>query len=94
MQMFPFNEKLDYYLNCMCACVCVCEILEDALKTLPLQHYQQQPCSFTLWGGGLVAKTCLTLATPQTVALQVPPSVGFPRQEYWSMLPFHSFTVT
>ena len=25
--------------------------------------------------------------TPQTVAHQAPPSMGFPRQEYWSGLP-------
>ena len=29
-------------------------------------------------------------ATPWTVAHQVPPSVGYPRQEYWSELPFHT----
>ena len=29
-------------------------------------------------------------ATPWTVALQAPPSVGFSRQEYWSALPFPS----
>ena len=29
-------------------------------------------------------------ATPQTVAYQVPPSMGFSRQEYWSGLPFPS----
>ena len=28
--------------------------------------------------------------TPWTVALQAPLSVGFPRQEYWSGLPFPS----
>ena len=33
-------------------------------------------------GGGLVAKSCLTLATPWTVAHQAPLSVGFSRQEY------------
>ena len=27
-------------------------------------------------------------ATPWTVACQVPLSMGFPRQEYWSVLPF------
>ena len=30
------------------------------------------------------------LATPWTVAYQAPPSMGFSRQEYWSMLPFSS----
>ena len=29
-------------------------------------------------------------ATPQTVAHQTPPSMGFSRQEYWSGLPFPS----
>ena len=29
-------------------------------------------------------------ATPQTVAYQVPPSMGFSRQEYWGGLPFPS----
>ena len=29
-------------------------------------------------------------ATPGTVALQAPPSMGFSRQEYWSGLPFPS----
>ena len=29
-------------------------------------------------------------ATPWTVAYQVPPSMGFSRQEYWSALPFPS----
>ena len=41
-------------------------------------------------GGGLVAKLCSTLATPWTVARQAPLSMGFSRQEYWSILPFLS----
>ena len=41
-------------------------------------------------GGGLVAKSCLTLAPPWTVARQAPLSMGFSRQEYWSGLPFPS----
>ena len=40
--------------------------------------------------GGLVAKLCLTFATPWTVACQAPLSMGFSRQEYWSALPFPS----
>ena len=39
-------------------------------------------------GDGLVTKFCLTLVTLWTVACQAPLSVGFPRQEYWSGLPF------
>ena len=41
-------------------------------------------------GGGLVAKSCLTLVTPWTVVCQAPLSMGFSRQEYWSGLPFPS----
>ena len=41
-------------------------------------------------GGGLVAKSYLTLVTPWTVACQDPLSTGFSREEYWSGLPFPS----
>ena len=41
-------------------------------------------------GGGLVAKWCLTLANPWTVAHQAPLSIGFSLQEYWSGLPLPS----
>ena len=41
-------------------------------------------------GGGLVAKLCLTHVTPWTVACQAPLFMGFPRQKYWSGLPFPS----
>ena len=40
--------------------------------------------------GDLVAKWCLALATPWSVAQQAPLSMGFSRQEYWSRLPFSS----
>ena len=33
---------------------------------------------------------CVLFATPYTVAYQAPLSMGFPRQEYWSGLPFPS----
>ena len=41
-------------------------------------------------GGGLVTKSCSTLATPWTIARQAPLSMGFSRHEYWSGLPFSS----
>ena len=47
-------------------------------------HYGEQD------GGGLVAKSCSTLSTLWTIAHQVPLSMGFSRQEYWSGLAFHS----
>ena len=45
---------------------------------------------FSVTGGGLVAKSCLTLATPWAVAFQARLSIGFSRQEYQSGLPFPS----
>ena len=38
----------------------------------------------------LVTQSCPTLCDPMTVACQAPLSMGFPRQEYWSGLPFPS----
>ena len=35
-----------------------------------------------------VSQSVRFFATPWTVARQAPPSMGFPRQEYWSGLPF------
>ena len=35
-----------------------------------------------------VAKSCLTLCHPWTIVCQAPLSMEFPRQEYWSGLPF------
>ena len=41
-------------------------------------------------GGGLVAKSCLTLAIAWTVACQARLSMVFSRRQYWSELPFLS----
>ena len=38
----------------------------------------------------LVAQSCLTLCDPRDGSHQSPLSTGFPRQEYWSGLPFLS----
>ena len=39
-------------------------------------------------GGGWVTKSCLTLATPWTVAYHAPLCMEFSSQKYWSGLPF------
>ena len=41
-------------------------------------------------GGGLAAQLCVALMKPWTVAHQASLSLGFPRQEYWNVLPFPS----
>ena len=51
----------------------------------PRDHKYESKCPY---GGGLVAKLCLSLVTLRTVACQAPLSMGFSRQEYWSGLPF------
>ena len=38
----------------------------------------------------LFAKLCPTLCNPWTVTHQAPLSMGFPRQEYWTGIPFTS----
>ena len=48
------------------------------------------PTNCQAFGGGLVANSCPTLATPWTVACQAPLSIAFSRQEHWSGLPFPS----
>ena len=53
---------------------------------------------FTIWAtreaytysGGLVPKSCPTIAIPWTLAYQAPLPMGFPRQEYWTGLSFPS----
>ena len=47
-------------------------------------------CIYIYIYSGIVAKSCLTLATPWTIAHWTPLSMGFSRQEYWSGLPFPS----
>ena len=56
---------------------------QQCLPILPKNH----PTS-SLPGGGLATKSCLTFVTPWTVACPAPLSMGFPRQEYRSGLPF------
>ena len=48
-------------------------------------HWMPFPAS-----GGLVAKLCLILVTPWTVACQAHLSMGLSRQECWSWLPLSS----
>ena len=56
----------------------------------PNNNYSESILKHLGGGGGLVAKSCLTLVTPWTVACQAPLSIGLSRQEYWSGLPFPS----
>ena len=56
-------------------------------KRLNFSLYYLYPLLLSLcW----VAKSYLTLETTWTIACQATLSMGFPRQEYWSWLPFPS----
>ena len=67
-------------------------------KDLYIQSYGFSSSHVQMWqlghkdgcDGGLVAKLCLTLVIPRTVAYQAPLSMVFSRQDYWSGLPFPS----
>ena len=66
-----------------------------SLKSGTRQGYSLLPLLSNSTGGHccccyLVTKSSLTLETPWTAACQVPLSMEFPRQEYWSGLPFPS----
>ena len=59
------------------------------LCTLSCDKRMGTPCMYK--GRVSSVLSCLRLSvTPRTVARQVPLSMGFPRQEYWSGLPFPS----
>ena len=55
-------------------------------ETLLLQRDSEKFCCCCC----LIAKSCLILVTPWTLACQTRLSMGFPRQEYWHGLPFPS----
>ena len=63
-----------------------------AVKSVPFQYVSHTPPSdfWLILGGGLVTKSCPTLAIPWYVACQAPLSMGFSRREYWSGLLFPS----
>ena len=64
-------------------------VRESQGKFQTLQHRTQGERMCCCWCGGL-ALSCLTFVTPWSVAHQAPLSMRFPRQEYWSGLPFPS----
>ena len=62
------------------------------LKFLSLYNTYNMSYTDDVWWFWLseVAQSCPTFVTPQTVAYQAPPSMGFSRQEYRSGVPLPS----
>ena len=65
-------------------------ILSDTLflSSLPNQMFWKVGCLSEICVCVCMLSCVRLFATPWTVTLQAPLSVGFPRQEYWSGLPF------
>ena len=85
---FVFGISYCTFLHASPFCLCLSS-LSSALCSAslgttppPPQHTALRFCC------GLVAKLCLTLETPRTVAYQAPLSMGFSRQECWSGVRF------
>ena len=84
---------LTHVLHSLVLCTLTCKpqlLARDAVFPLSSQFPSLHSLCLTVFGGGLVAKSCLTLVTPWTVACQSPLSMGFSRQENWNGLPFPS----
>ena len=65
----------------VCVCVCLSFIMQICYKKRPNSDLERkQVC--------LVIQLCSTLRLFGTIACMAPLSMGFPRQEYWSGLPF------
>ena len=58
--------------------------------SIPVTYTMELLRYYIMYSGGLVPKSCPTLATPWSVTRQAPLSMGFSRQKYWSKLPFPS----
>ena len=55
------------------------------------ERERQIPCNITYGGGSLVTKLVVSNScNPMDHSHKAPPSIGFPRQKYWSGLPFAS----
>ena len=85
------------FVNAICRLICNINYFSTSIFFSPLDwqqlegylYYSSLACSPMVVGGS-VAKSCLTSTAPWTVACQAPLSMGFPKLEYWSGLPFPS----
>ena len=64
-----------------------CHVLDTILSLFQILSHLISNSSAAAAAAKLL-QSCPTLATPWTIARQVPLSMGFSRQEYWSGLPF------
>ena len=85
----PDPDVLCYPQSLPKSCKAALRNLRQTLPSLPQSNMKlTSNCLVVIHA--LVTKSCPTLVTPWTVAHQAPLPIGFPRQEYWSGLPFPS----
>ena len=78
--LFELIPIYPLYSFCHCfGCVTQGQLLSYALSQVPCLQSESEVKSLS---------PVQLFASPWTVACQVPPSMGFSRQEYWSGLPF------
>ena len=87
-QHFKTAEENNYQHKILCP-VKIFFRNEGEIKTF-LDDGRLRKLVISAGDGGLVTKSCPTLAIPWMAARQAPLSIGFSRQEYWSELPFPS----
>ena len=95
--LFKFNNNSKSGNCCVCVCVCVCVYVVkeetlgwnrkifDSLLFCSICPHCWCCCCLVAFSRSVVSDS---FVTPWTVARQAPLSMGFPRQEYWSGLPF------
>ena len=102
---FFTTEPLGKPLTCPCcrsvaqSCLTLCDPVDGSMSGSSVLHYLLEFAQTHVHGVRDAIQTshplsppspALSLATPWTVAYEVPPSMGFSRQECWSGLPFPS----
>ena len=84
------------HVGCVIRCSIACGIFSNQQSKPRLLHWQEDSLPLSYQGSPAAAAAAKslqsrpTLTIPWTAAHQAPLSMGFPRQQYWSGLPFHS----
>ena len=79
----PYSHPTELFYHLECVFHCFPCIAQEQNHRMCKHNYFFLCCC-------LVSQSCWVLATPWTVTCQAPLSMGLPRQEYWSGLPFPS----
>ena len=91
-RLTAFPENKVQFSSIAQSCPTFCDHMDCSMSGFPVHHKFQSLVKVMS-----IESVCVKLlsrvrlfVTPWTVAYQLPPSLGFSRQEYWSGLPFPS----